>query len=315
VQPVTASGELGIAVTDVWRSFGAVPALSGVNLSAPYGQVTALVGPNGAGKTTLLLILASLLRPDRGSVRVAGADPVTEPYQVRGRMGWMPDSFGVYDQLTAREYLGFFAAAYGLDRRWASQRVSELLELIHLSEYARQPVHVLSRGQKQRLALARALIHNPSVLLLDEPASGLDPRSRVELRDILRDLASAGAAVLVSSHILAELEEIADRIVLVSGGQTVGEHSMAELDSRGRLIYRIRGGEPDRVAEALAELLAGSEVQVAAHGGTMAVGPLTKDEAADLLAALVGRGIRVIAFEPVGSTLETAYLAMTEDRR
>src|SRR5207249_2781966 len=146
-------------------------------LAVPYGQVTALVGPNGAGKTTLLLILATLLTPDRGAVRVAGLDPVADPSGVRARMGWMPDVFGVYDQLKVREYLGFFAAAYWLDRAAAAARSTELLRLTHLEEYADRPVHVLSRGQKQRLAMARALIHRPRVLLLDEPASGLDPRS------------------------------------------------------------------------------------------------------------------------------------------
>jgi ABC-2 type transport system ATP-binding protein len=324
VQPVADGQELGIAVRDVWRYFGAVPALSGMTLSAPYGQVTALVGPNGAGKTTLLLILASLLRPDRGEVRVAGADPTTDPYAVRANMGWMPDNFGVYDQLTAREYLDFFASAYRLNRSTVGQHLDDLLAMIHLSEYARLPVHVLSRGQKQRLALARALIHSPRVLLLDEPASGLDPRSRVELRDILRDLAGAGAAVLVSSHILAELEEIADRVVLVSGGQTVGEHTMADLNGRGRLNYRIRATDADALASALSAALAqpDTEPNANAHGITISshaagteIGPMSEDEAADLLIAVIKAGVRVLAFEPVGSNLETAYLAMTEERR
>jgi ABC-2 type transport system ATP-binding protein len=330
VQPVTEdandvagrdSSDLGIVVRDVWRHFGTVPALSGISLSAPYGQVTALVGPNGAGKTTLLLILASLLRPDRGEVRVAGADPVADPHGVRVSIGWMPDSFGVYDQLTVREYLRFFADAYRLKRAASAERIDELLTIIHLLEYADLPVHVLSRGQKQRLALARALIHSPRVLLLDEPASGLDPRSRVELRDILRGLAGAGVAVLVSSHILTELEEIADRVVLVAGGRTMGEHTMTELMGRARTGYRIRALDPAALAMALASALASApslvdkDIVSTVTGTGTDIGPLAENEAADLLTELVGAGVRVVAFEPAGSNLESVYLAMTEERR
>jgi ABC-2 type transport system ATP-binding protein len=321
------AADLGIVVHDVWRHFGTVPALSGMSLSAPYGQVTALVGPNGAGKTTLLLVLASLLKPDRGEVRVAGLDPGEDAPGVRSRMGWMPDAFGLYEQLTVREYLRFFADAYRLGRTGHEDRVAELLTLIHLTEYAYQPVHVLSRGQKQRLALARALIHRPRVLLLDEPASGLDPRSRVELRDILRGLAAEGAAVLVSSHILTELEEIADRIVLVSKGRTVGEYTMAELAGRAATRYRVRATDPAALARALGGLdvavlshpvdsaSLGRQLPPAGNGAGTEVGPLTEEQAADLLTGLVHGGVRVVAFEPLGSNLESVYLDMTEERR
>jgi ABC-2 type transport system ATP-binding protein len=305
--------DLGIVVRDVWRHFGTVPALAGMSLSAPYGQVTALVGPNGAGKTTLLLVLASLLRPDRGEIRVAGLDPGQDPTGVRSRMGWMPDTFGLYEQLTVREYLRFFADAYRLGRDGQDVRVAELLTLIHLTEYAYQPVHVLSRGQKQRLALARALIHRPRVLLLDEPASGLDPRSRVELRDILRGLAADGAAVLVSSHILTELEEIADRIVLVAKGRTVGEHTMVELANQAASRYRVRATDPAALAAALTALPV--PVPHSGNGAGTEVGPLTEEQAADLLVGLVQGGVRVVAFEPLGSNLESVYLEMTEERR
>jgi ABC-2 type transport system ATP-binding protein len=238
-------------------------------------------------------------------------------------MGWMPDTFGLYEQLTVREYLRFFADAYRLGRAGQDDRVAELLTLIHLTEYAYQPVHVLSRGQKQRLALARALIHRPRVLLLDEPASGLDPRSRVELRDILRGLAAEGAAVLVSSHILTELEEIADRIVLVSKGRTIGEHTMAELANQAATRYRVRATDPTALAAALAALPVpvphpGNSTGNSTGNGTgngTEVGPLTEEQAADLLAGLVQGGVRVVAFEPLGSNLESVYLEMTEERR
>jgi ABC-2 type transport system ATP-binding protein len=303
--------ENGVVVRDVWRTFGAVPALSGMTLAAPYGQVTALVGPNGAGKTTLLLILASLLRPDRGEVSVAGADPTREANAVRSKIGWMPDTFGVYDQLTVREYLDFFAAAYRMDRVTARARADQLLALVHLGEYADRPVHVLSRGQKQRLALTRALIHRPSVLLLDEPASGLDPRSRVELRDVLRGLAAEGAAVLVSSHILTELEEIADRVVLVAGGRTIGEHAMADLNAQARSPYRIRALNQEALEDALGRRGISSTVD----GNQAELPAMSEGDAAELLGVLVADGVRVVAFEPLGSNLESVYLAMTEERR
>jgi len=307
------SAELGVEVHDLWRYFGAVPALSGMNLSAPYGQVTALVGPNGAGKTTLLLILASLLTPDRGQVRVAGLDPTTDPYGVRSRMGWMPDTFGVYDQLTVGEYLKFFADAYGMRRAESVPRVHELLELVRLAEYTRQQVHVLSRGQKQRLALARALVHRPRVLLLDEPASGLDPRSRVELRDVLRGLAAEGVAVLVSSHILTELEEISDRVVFVSRGQTVAEHTTSGLMAQARVAYRVRALDDGPPLLSTLESLKVTPSAVE-HNGVV-LPELSQLEAADLLAALVRASVKVVSFEPEGSVLESAYLAMTEERR
>jgi ABC-2 type transport system ATP-binding protein len=304
--------ELGVIARGVTRSFGTVRALSGLDLTAPYGQVTALVGPNGAGKTTLLLILATLLTPDTGEVRVAGVDPAHDPVGVRGRMGWMPDTFGVYDQLTVREYLTFFADAYRLDRHVVQPRVAELLGLTHLGEYADRPVHVLSRGQKQRLALARALIHGPRVLLLDEPASGLDPRSRIELRDLLRGLAAQGTAVLVSSHILTELEEIADRVVFVAGGRTAGAQDMDQLAQAERLGWRIRATDPDRLLAALEA--AGVPAGTTTGAGTE-LPEMSEDRAADLLARLVADGVRVVAYGPVGSALESAYMAMTEERR
>src|SRR4051794_17075249 len=211
----------GIVAQGVRRSFGDVVAVDGLDLEAPPGEVTALVGPNGAGKTTLLLVLATLLVPDAGTVRIAGHDPVTEPRAVRARVGWMPDVFGTWETLTCREVLTTVGDAFRLPRAVSRPRIEELLALVHLSELADRPTQVLSRGQKQRLGLARALVHDPDVLLLDEPASGLDPRSRVELRGIVRELAARGKAVLVSSHVLAELDEMADRAVVVARGRTV----------------------------------------------------------------------------------------------
>jgi ABC-2 type transport system ATP-binding protein len=306
------NGGCGVLARGVTRRFGQVQAVRGLDLSAPYGKVTALVGPNGAGKTTLLLILATLLAPDSGEVRVAGLDPVTDPAGVRARMGWMPDVFGVYDQLTVREYLSFFAQAYRLGGSVAARRIAETLAVSHLGEYADRPVHVLSRGQKQRLALGRALLHEPTVLLLDEPASGLDPRSRVELRDQLRRLAGTGVAVLVSSHILTELEEVADDVVFITGGRTVEVNDVRQLALTTAVSWRVRATDPAALAVALAQR--GVPAGATTESGT-GLPPMTDEQAADLLAGLVADGVRVIAFGPVGSHLESAYLAFTEERK
>jgi ABC-2 type transport system ATP-binding protein len=302
----------GVEVAGIRRSFGEVIAVDHVDLAAPPGSVTALVGPNGSGKTTLLLVLATLLRPDSGTVWVANHDPVTDPQAVRALTGWMPDSFGTYDTLTAREVLEFAASAYRLRRDRGEQRARELLELIHLADYADLPVHVLSRGQKQRLGLARALVHNPTVLLLDEPAAGLDPRSRIELRGVLRGLAADGRAVLVSSHVLAELETMADRVVFVDRGQTVSEQELADLPRSERRPWRMQALDPNSLVDAL-DRYAIEHADPDASGLEVL---LSGDEAAaQLLARLVRDEVRVTTCAPVGSGLEDAYLAMTEDRR
>jgi ABC-2 type transport system ATP-binding protein len=304
----------GIQATAVRRTFGSVVAVDQIDLEAPPGQVTALIGPNGSGKTTLLLILAGLLKPDSGSVRVAGFDPVQDPRAVRSRLGWMPDVFGTWESLTCREVLATMADAYRLPRSGQRGRIEELLTLVHLDEFADRPTQVLSRGQKQRLGLARALVHDPSVLLLDEPASGLDPRSRIELRAIVRNLAAEGRTVLVSSHVLAELDEMVDRAVVVARGRTV---SVETLNGPPTTVGRAR---PWRV-RALDEtaLLLALDQQGVAHGPPEREGVQvelnTEDEAVALLAALVRDGVPVVSFQPSAGVLEQAYLALTEDRR
>ena len=300
----------GVVASGVRRTFGPVEAVRGIDLTARPGEVTALVGPNGAGKTTLLLVLATLLVPDAGDVRVAGFDPVREPDEVRARMGWAPDVFGLYDNLTAREYLELFGEAYRLGRARARSRADELLALARLTEYADRPVHTMSRGQKQRLGLTRALVHDPEVLLLDEPASGLDPRSRVELRELLRALARAGTAVVVSSHLLGDLEELADRVVFVDRGTTVGEHALDQLPPGHALRpWRVRALDTPRLVDALQRHAydfdeptpAGVDVRLA-----------TDEAAAALLAGLVRDGVPVVALQPLGGVLEAAYLSLTD---
>jgi ABC-type multidrug transport system ATPase subunit len=301
----------GIQVRGIRRTFGDVVAVDRIDLDAPRGQVTALIGPNGSGKTTLLLVLATLLVPDDGTALVAGYDPVTEPRAVRARTGWMPDTFGTWETLTCTEVLQTVADAYRLPPAAQPARIDELLTLVHLTEYANRPTQVLSRGQKQRLGLARALVHDPEVLLLDEPASGLDPRSRIELRGIVRNLAAAGKAVLVSSHVLAELDEMADGAVVVARGRTVAAETIAQA-ARARRTWRIRGLD----GPALLAALDARGVPAAASGADAAEIELGSDlEAAELLEALVRDGVRVVALHPAAGVLEQTYLTLTEDRR
>ena len=304
----------GIEVRGLHRAFGSVRAVDGLDLVATSGQVTGLVGPNGAGKTTLLLVLATLLAPDAGEVRVAGYDPVRQPHDVRRHMGWMPDGLGTWDTLTVTEVLRTVAAAYGIGRADAARRIDELLALLHLGHLADRPARVLSRGQKQRLGLARALIHDPQVLLLDEPAAGLDPRGRIELRDVLRALAQRGRTVLVSSHILTELQEMADRAVIVAAGRTVTTHDLRTQDRPGR--WRIttldepglegalgrRGWDEQAVRRVPAPTWPATyEVEIGDHAA-----------AAALLGELVRDGVAVSGLAPVdGGGLEAAYLAAT----
>jgi ABC-2 type transport system ATP-binding protein len=304
--------DAGIVARGVRRTFGDVVAVDAMDLDAPPGQVTALVGPNGAGKTTLLLVLATLLVPDSGSLTVAGFDPVVQPREVRRRTGWMPDAFGTWESLTCREVLRTVADAYRIDSVHAFNRTNDLLELVHLGDLADRPTQVLSRGQKQRLGLARALVHSPSVLLLDEPASGLDPRSRVELRTIVRDLADAGAAVLVSSHVLAELDELADRAVIVSDGRTVAVETLAAPSTTAR-PWSVRARDVSTLVGALDSL--GRPHGAPDDAGAVELEISSDDDAADLLAALVRDGVRVVALQPSGGVLEQAYLALTSQDR
>jgi ABC-2 type transport system ATP-binding protein len=300
----------GVTAQGVRRTFGDVVALDSMDLDAPSGQVTALVGPNGSGKTTLLLILATLLAPDAGTARVAGADPLAQPREVRRRTGWMPDTFGTWETLTCREVLTTVAEAYRL--RAPGARIDELLDLVHLADLAGRQTQVLSRGQKQRLGLARALVHAPEVLLLDEPASGLDPRSRIELRGVIRDLAAAGVAVLVSSHVLAELDALADRVVFVSRGRTV---SVREIDSpsTGPCPWTVRALDTEALLKALDRL--GRQHDGPRDDGEVGVELAGDGEAAELLAALVRDGIPVVSLHPTGGVLEQAYLALNQERR
>lgn len=315
VAPPPPAAPSAIFAADLQRSFGAVRAVAGVDLNVRRGTVTALIGPNGSGKTTLLLMLAGLLAPDHGQLAVAGADPASSA-QARSRIGWMPDVFGTWDSLTAFEILTTMGAAYRLPAATSKARAYELLATVHLSEYARAPAQTLSRGQKQRLGLARALVNHPDVLLLDEPASGLDPRSRVDLRVLLRSLADAGATVLISSHVLAELDGMVDDAVFISRGATVSSQELLASTSarrRWRLHSLDAAALYSWAQQVQLPLLPDSD---APPGAASVLVELPDEQtAARLLADAVRAGVPLSSLAPVGGLLEQAYMTLDADRR
>ena len=234
------------------KRYGRLWALRDVNLDVPAGSSFGLIGPNGAGKSTTLGILATLLVPTSGAAWVLGLNPVTHAGQLRKVLGYMPDVMGVYDNLTVEEYLRFYAASYRLDPSGWNSTIDGLLELVNLDVKRDDQVDDLSRGMKQRLSLARALVHDPQVLVLDEPASGLDPRARVELRGLLAELRRLGKTVVISSHILSELEEMCTHVAIMEAGRLLaaGEpdairSSMAATRS---VVVTLAGGEQRRYA-------------------------------------------------------------------
>jgi ABC-2 type transport system ATP-binding protein len=221
-----------IEILELTKRYGKFTALDSLSLQIEKGTVFGFVGQNGAGKSTTFSILATLLAPSSGTAYINGYNVQTDTKMVRRQIGYMPDFFGVYDQLKAEEYLHFYGASYGIGYEERQKLIPQLLDLVNLTHKRDSYVDVLSRGMKQRLCLARSLIHDPEVLILDEPASGLDPRARVEMREILKELKSMGKTILISSHILPELAEMCDSLGIIDGGKLVAEGSVADIQAK-----------------------------------------------------------------------------------
>jgi ABC-2 type transport system ATP-binding protein len=292
-------------------------AVAGLDLDVAEGEIFGFVGPNGAGKTTTLRILATLLKPTAGLAEVAGIDVRRNPDAVRRILGFMPDVFGVYDDMKVWEYLDFFARCYGIPSARRRQMIGDLLDLVDLGNKRDAYVQGLSRGMQQRLCLAHTLVHDPQVLLLDEPASGLDPRARVELRELLRELRSLGKTILISSHILPELEELCTSVAIVDHGQVLAQGRVADIEKRLRYgaVLRVRVLGEGEAIEAARDFFA-AEARVASAAilddGQIELGFRGDDaESADLLARAIGGGIRVASFARAASDLEELFLQVT----
>lgn len=231
-----------IEIKGLTKKYGQFTALDNLNLTLDEGTVFGFVGANGAGKSTTFLILSTLLQPTSGEVFINGISVREKPSEIRKLIGYMPDFFGVYDQLKADEYLDFYGASYGIPEEDRKKLIPQLLELVNLTHKRYSYVDLLSRGMKQRLCLARSLIHDPKVLILDEPASGLDPRARVEMRDILKTLKGMGKTILISSHILPELAEMCDEIGVIDNGKLIAHGSVADIQKKlqGEKVITVR---------------------------------------------------------------------------
>ncbi len=221
-----------IELQQVTRLFGTTRAVDDVSFMVPQGSVFGYIGPNGAGKTTSMRILATLELPSSGDAFVEGLSSVNDPDRVRRRLGFMPDAFGSYSDTSCAEYLDFFARSNGLVGRERTRRIRWVMDFTGMRSMAEKPITGLSKGMRQRLCLGRALIHDPSVLILDEPAAGLDPRARIELRQIIRSLAAEGKTILISSHILSELAEMCDRVGIIERGRLLANDTVAGLKGK-----------------------------------------------------------------------------------
>jgi ABC-2 type transport system ATP-binding protein len=308
---------IAIEMRGLTKRYGPMLAVSGVDLDIKSGEIFGLVGPNGAGKTTTLRMLATLLQPTAGEARVCGIDVTAEPNSVRRVIGFMPDAFGVYDDMRVWEYLDFFAHVYVMSAKKRKTVVDDLLALVDLSSKREAYVQSLSRGMQQRLCLAHALVHDPLVLLLDEPASGLDPRARAELRELLRELSSLGKTIVISSHILPELEEMCSAVAIIDRGRVLASGTINEIQARFRRGVVLRAkviGGPEQWQQAQLFFEAQPEVAAAAalpDGRVEVALPGDEEVAAALLHRAMANGHRISSFAPVASDLEELFLQIT----
>ncbi len=298
------------------KNYGRTVAVNDLSMEVPSGEILGFIGRNGAGKSTTIRFLATLIKPTAGTGTVAGFDVVHQPIEARRHLGYMPDMFGDYPGFRVRTFLEFFATGYGLVGTSRRQRVNDVIERLGLEDYVLRPVRALSRGMKQRLYLARCLLHDPPVLILDEPMNGLDPEARIEWRDFLRQLAASGKTILLSSHILGELADTATRIAIIYRGNLVAHGSVTEVvrdyTTGTRVVVRFL--PPQRVSQETLEglhpqvrllSLDSYEALLQVHGG--------EELLAHILGELVRRGVQVSAFHPLEPTLEELFVRVTQD--
>lgn len=307
-------------IRNLTKRYGDFTALDDLTLSLRRGQILGFIGPNGAGKTTTIKILVGAIRPTSGSASIAGADCVRDARRIKRLVGFMPDTFGAYDNMRVREYLDFFGAAFGIPRRARVKRIDEVLETTGSAWMQDRYVEALSHGMRQRIGVARTLLHDPQVLILDEPANGLDPQARIEMRDLLLKLAGMGKTLVVTSHILPELSRICDVVAIITQGKlrAFGTLDSIMRDLRQRRTFEVQlcdSGQVEAAAEAIRGALVADEqagVKGLPQEGLVRFDTARSDaELAGILAGLVGRRVEVAQFREVPKDLEDAFLSVT----
>lgn len=310
-----------IEISYLTKYYGNRPAVDGLNLTMQEGELYGFVGPNGAGKTSTIRMMATLLSPTSGEIRIAGHSIHSSPREVRRVIGYMPDFFGVYNDMKVWEYLDFFAACYRIPEESRAGLISDLLELVDLSHRREDMVETLSRGMKQRLSLARTLVHDPQVLLLDEPASGLDPRARVEIRELLVELARMGKTIFFSTHILADVAEICTQVGILEAGKMVASGSLEQLHLQLMPRREVSIEVLDRAEEAkslLAALPEVARVEIINGPKNILRGNLEVEFSGDdltlseILTKLVAVGIPVVHFSEDRRDLEEVFMQVTK---
>ena len=305
-----------IKTIDLTKKYGDIFAIRSIELDLREGDLFGFIGPNGAGKTTTMRIIATLLTPSWGEAYVCGHSVHTNPKEIRRLVGYMPDFFGVYDDMTVVEYLEFFAAAYRINGEARRKRVDEMLDVVDLEFKRDAYANTLSRGQTQRLGLARTLMHDPQVLLLDEPLSGLDPRARIEMRNLLRRLGQLGKTIIVSSHILPELADICNKVGIIDRGELKVNATVTEVlrQVREHIVLVVEPSTPDQMPR-IAELLRGHEKVQSIEPGDAAVRVILKTEVvdySDLPRCLIESGVNLRRFSEEELDLESAFMALTK---
>lgn len=300
-----------IELRGVTKLFDDKKAVDAIDLEIPRGSIFGLIGPNGAGKTTTLKMIATLIRPDGGEVTVEGLDAGTRARDIRRRMGYMPDAFGAFPGLSCQEYLFYFGRCYGLGGRDLAGRVEDVLALTDLEGLREELTPALSTGMRQRLCLAKTLLHDPDFLVLDEPASGLDPRARIEIRVLLKELGTMGKTIIISSHILADLEEICTDIGIIEQGQVAWQGSLREARESEKLVIHleVRPGDRPRVVALLENLESVSHVT---QVGESIEAEITGESSRPVLAAVLDEGVEVLAFRRKKIDLEALFLESTK---
>ncbi len=303
-----------IVVEDLRRQFGALQAVDGVSFSIDHGRVVGFVGANGAGKTTTMRILATLDHASSGTARIGGYDVMNHPSQVRQLLGWMPDAFGTYEHMTVIEYLDFYARALGYRRQERQHRVREVMDFTDLTPLADRLSNKLSKGQTQRLCLGRALLHDPQILIMDEPAAGLDPQARVELKRLIRILAEEGKTILISSHILSELGEMCDSLLFIDKGRIVhhgdAESMMRPSETPETLVAVQVSGEHAQLLEWALTAPKVTVVDETKRGARLKIESTDEAFIAATLRRMIMDGIPVVDFHREEKRLEDAFIDM-----